>query len=174
MNIVLIGYRGSGKTTIGRRLAEQTWRDFVDVDQAACKRFGIDSIAEIWQTHGEPAWRAMEVAVVQDHMQRDNQVIALGGGTLMQPGARTAVEQSDNARRIYLQCDADELHRRIDGDPDTAATRPSLSTLGGGIDEIRAMLDEREPVYRAVADHVFDVTHVTPDEALRHLLTRYV
>ena len=174
MNIVLFGYRGSGKTTIGRKLADQLWKDFVDVDQEACRRFGIDSIAEIWQQHGEAAWRDMEVRVVQDLMQRDEQVIALGGGTLMQPAARTAVEQAEHARRIYLSCEPAELHQRIQKDPDTSATRPNLTKLGGGVEEIRAMLDERQPVYRAVADAELEVTHLSPDAAVRYLVRRHL
>ncbi|MFW6060687.1 MAG: shikimate kinase [Phycisphaeraceae bacterium] len=174
MNIVLIGYRGSGKTTIGRNLATHLWKTFLDVDREACRRFGIDSIAEIWDRYGEPAWREMEVKVVQDAMRGDDQVIALGGGTLMQPEAREAVESADNVQRIYLYCKAEELNRRIEADPVSAATRPSLTAHGGGVDEIRAVLAEREPVYRAVADHEFDVTHVTPEEAVRHLLSRYL
>ena len=174
MNVVLIGYSGSGKTTIGRRLADKLWKDFVDVDREACRRFGIDSIAEIWRLHGEPAWRETEVQVVQEAMQRDNQVIALGGGTLMQPGAREAVEQAGDVRRIYLYCDPAELHRRIEADPASAATRPNLTAFGGGVEEIRAMLAEREPVYRAVADDELEVTHLKPDDAVRYLLSRYV
>ncbi len=174
MNIVLIGYRGSGKTTIGRKLADKLWKQFVDVDRVACQRFGIESIAEIWQQHGEPAWREMEVNVVREATRNDEQVIALGGGTLMQPGARQAVEEAQDTRRIYLYCQADELNRRIEADPQSAATRPNLTAHGGGADEVRAMLAEREPVYLAVADHVFDVTHVDPDEAVRHLIARYL
>lgn len=174
MNIVLIGYRGSGKTTIGRKLASQLWKGFVDVDQEACRRFGIDSIAEIWRVHGELAWRETEVRVVQETMAKDEQVIALGGGTLMQPGARAAVEQAQGVRRIYLHCEAEELHRRIEADPASGATRPSLTSFGGGVEEVRTMLAEREPVYRAVADHVLNVTHLKPDDATRYLLAHYL
>ncbi|MEX2387116.1 MAG: shikimate kinase, partial [Phycisphaeraceae bacterium] len=91
MNVILIGYRGSGKTTIGKRLANQLWKDFHDVDREICKRFGIDSIADIWQTHGEPKYREVEVEVTRDLVAKPNAIIALGGGTLMQPGARAAV-----------------------------------------------------------------------------------
>ena len=57
MNIILMGYRGCGKTSIGRKIADQTWKEFVDVDVDVCKRFENRSIAEIWQTDGEPAFR---------------------------------------------------------------------------------------------------------------------
>ncbi len=172
MNIVLIGYRGSGKTTWGRMLAGELWKTFVDVDVECCKRFGMDSIAAIWAQHGEPKWRQTEVAVTKELCVKDNQVIALGGGTLMQAGAKEAV-QASHAVRIYLHCDAEELHRRIQADPRSGAARPNLTNLGGGVEEIRAVLREREAVYREVADKVFDVTHVKPDKSgLRHLIQR--
>jgi len=175
MNIVLIGYRGCGKTTIGQTLAEQLWKTFVDVDLATRGRFGNRTIAEIWSTEGEPAWREAEVQVTRDLCAGDEQVIALGGGTLMQPEARRAVEAAEDCRRIYLACHPEELQRRMRADAETAGSRPSLTGGGGAgddLDEIRAVLRERDPVYREVADAVLDVTHVAPDDAVRHLIRR--
>ncbi|MFA9478796.1 shikimate kinase [Phycisphaerales bacterium AB-hyl4] len=174
MNVILIGYRGSGKTTIGKKLANQLWKDFVDVDHEICKRFDNSSIADIWQTHGEPRYREVEVEVTRELIHRTNQVIALGGGTLMQPGAREAVEQAADAKRIYLYADPTVLHRRIEADAQTAATRPALTAQGGGLDEVKAVLNDRDPVYRAVADVVFNVTDITPDEAVRLLVTKHL
>src|ERR1043166_3173868 len=65
MNIVLIGYRGSGKTTIGRLLAEQLWKTFADVDHEIMKRYGGLNVAQIWQQHGEPDYRRVEGEVTQ-------------------------------------------------------------------------------------------------------------
>ena len=169
MNVILIGYRGSGKTTLGRKLADQLWKTFVDVDDGIRARFANKTITRIWNEDGERAYRDTEVAVTRELCRRDDQVIGLGGGTLMESGAREAVEQAD-AVRIYLKCDPEELNRRIDLDGQSAASRPSLTGLGGGIDEIVVMLEKREPVYEAVADKIFDVTHVGPDDALRYLI----
>lgn len=170
-NIILIGYRGSGKTSVGREIAARVWRDFVDIDTEICKRFDGRTVAEIWAAEGEPAYRDVEVAVTGHFCAKAGQVIALGGGTLMQPGARAAVEAAD-AVRIYLRCDPQELHRRISADPQTAGLRPSLTGQGGGLDEITAVLAEREPVYRAVADDEFDVTYTGIDDAVRHIIAR--
>jgi len=173
MNIILIGYRGCGKTTLGQLLAIETWKTFVDIDQEVCKRFGNDSVAQIWQQHGEAKWREAEVEVTGQVCSRVNQVIALGGGTLMQPNGRQVVESAPDAMRIYLRCDVDELFRRINDDPRSTHCRPALTHLGGGVEEIRQVLAEREPVYRAVADKEFDVTHVQPDKnGLRHIVDR--
>jgi shikimate kinase len=171
MNIILLGYRGSGKTTIARILADQLWKTFVDIDAEIIKRFEGRSIREIWDIFGEAMFRQVEVDVTREVCSKDEQVIALGGGTLMTPEAREAIVASD-AVRIYLECKPEVLLGRIQGDQQTAATRPNLTGLGGGLDEIRAVLAERDPVYRAVADKVFDVNDVTIEGAVPHLIKR--
>lgn len=172
MNIVLIGYRGSGKTSVGRKLADELWKDFVDTDTEVCKRFDGATIKEIWDEHGEAAFRQVECEVVADVFGKSDRVIALGGGTLMQPAAREVIEAAAGDRRVYLSCEAATLAARIAGDTQTAATRPDLTTLGGGVEEIERVLAERDPVYRAVADEVFDVTHVSIDDAVYHVIRR--
>lgn len=174
MNIILLGYRGSGKTSIGKKLAAKLWKDFVDIDQEIRNRFRNRTVAEIWAEFGEPEYRKVEVEVTKHFCAKKNAVIALGGGTLMQPGAHDAVKNAPNTIRIYLKCDADELNRRINGDAQSAGHRPSLTKHGGGIDEINAVLAVRGPVYEEVADKVFDVSHVDIDGAVRHLLEKCV
>ncbi len=169
MNLILIGYRGSGKTSVGRLLSDKLQRAFFDVDDLTCQRFGMDSIAEIWQRHGESRWREMEVEVTRELCGRDHVVIGLGGGTLMQPGARQAVEDA-NALRIYLHADATELHRRIAGDTRSSATRPNLTNLGGGVAEIEHVLKQRGPVYEAVADHVVEVSRLSVAQVANEIL----
>jgi shikimate kinase len=173
MNVILMGYRGCGKTSVGKKLAIQLWKTFVDVDTETCRRFGMDSIAEIWQTHGEMAWRDMEAQVAIELCAREDHIIGLGGGTLMIPHAREAVEKA-HAKRIYLYCQPRELRRRINQDANTTTARPSLTDLGGGLEEIEAVLAVRDPVYRAVADDVFDVTHVNIDETVQYLIRKFL
>ena len=172
MNIILLGYRGCGKTTIGRKLADQLWKDFIDVDEEICKRFGIDSIKTIWEQHGEAAFRELESIVVVELVQKTDLVIALGGGTVMLDDGRHAVERADDAIRVYLKCTADELQRRITADPDRDISRPHATAWGNTVEDIQRILAEREPVYEQLADHILDVTHLDTDGAVRHLIKR--
>jgi shikimate kinase len=164
MNVILIGYRGSGKTTVGRTAAARLrWR-FADSDAAVVARFGGRSIREIWEAEGEAAFRAAEVEVTRELVRGDRQVIALGGGTVMQPAARRAVEAAD-AMRFYLKASAAVLARRIAADAATAAARPSLTGAASSVEEVAAVLAAREPTYEAVADHVIDVEEASVEEA---------
>ena len=158
MNVVLMGYRGSGKTSVGQALAARTGRGFADVDAGVVARFGGASIREIWAEHGEPAFRAVEAEVTAELVAQPEVIVALGGGTLMFEAARRAVEAARDARRIYLYAPAAVLAARIAADPQSGGHRPNLTALGGGVAEVEAVLAERDPVYRAVADVVVDVS----------------
>ncbi|MGB0768147.1 MAG: shikimate kinase [Phycisphaeraceae bacterium] len=172
MNIVLLGYRGSGKSTLGKKLANELWKDFVDLDDRTRSRFGDATIAEIWAEHGEAAFRQAEAEAVVACLAQDDQVVALGGGTLTTEAGRRAVASADDALRIYLSCSPDVLAKRIAGDQTTAAERPSLTGETDPAEEVVAVLAERDPVYRDAADIVFDVTHCSIDEAVRHLIAK--
>ena len=158
MHVVLIGYRAAGKTTAGRLAAERLGWSYLDVDRGIEARCRL-AIAGIFQRHGERYYRDVESSVVAEVCVRDDAVISFGGGTLM----RSA--NQEHARRdgllVYLEADAEELWRRIEADPASAATRPNLA--GGGIQEVVTMLAQREPVYRANADITLDAT-LPPNE----------
>ena len=167
MSIVLIGYRGSGKTTIGKRLADRLWQPFVDVDDLIVKQAG-KSIKEIFEKQGEPFFRELEQRVVKQVCQLSEHVIGMGGGTLGREANRKAIKDAGH-KVIYLKCDAAELQRRIAADPQSAETRPNLTELGGGIDEIKKLLAEREPLYRQTMTAELDVTRLTPEEAVVYI-----
>lgn len=172
MNIVLLGYRGSGKTSIGQKLAVELWKDFVDLDDATRARFNNLTIADIWEQYGEDAFRQAEADAAAELLAKDNQVIALGGGTLTTDAGKAAVQSADNATRIYLSCATDVLAQRIAGDATTAAERPSLTGDADPAAEVEQVLAQRDPVYREVADLVFDVTYCSIEEAARHLIAK--
>ena len=168
MNLFLIGYRGSGKTTIGRRLADRLWQTFRDSDEMIVERAGRN-IKEIFASEGENGFRDRESAVVSELSKLSDHVIALGGGAVLREENRAALRAGGH-KIIYLRCEPEELLRRIQADPVTAANRPSLTSLGGGIEEVRSLLAQREPVYREVMTAELDVTHLTPDEAVVYVV----
>lgn len=167
MNIALIGYRGSGKTTIGRRLADRLWWPFVDLDQLIVMRAG-KSIREIFEQQGEQKFRDLETESLAFVLKSNDQVIALGGGALVRPENRQLL-LGGNCHGVYLRCDPAVLAERIAADATTADMRPNLTSLGGGIEEIEKVLVEREPIYREAAAVELDVTNLTVDEAVTYI-----
>lgn len=146
-NLVLVGYRGSGKTTVGRVAAERLGYALVDTDDWIVLEAGVPT-AGIFETEGEAGFREREARVVQSVMDGRGQVVSMGGG---------AVLRDDNVARmrargfvVWLTAPAEVLWRRIQGDSATAASRPALTSLPG-IEEVRAVLALREPRYRAAA-----------------------
>jgi len=161
MNILLIGPRGCGKTTIGRRVAERSGRRFVDLDDLVLGRFEEPTVSEVWAAHGEGAWRAAEVDALDDALSRENQVVALGGGVpMIEAGGRRieAARRAGDARVVYLKCGVDELSRRLSAAP---GDRPSL-TGGDVVEEIGSVLRRREPTYEAMADAICDASDPDP------------
>jgi shikimate kinase len=167
MSALLIGYRGSGKTTIGKKLADRLWQPFVDVDELIVKEAG-KSIKDIFEQEGESSFRDLEEKAVQQAIAMPEHVVALGGGSVLREANRSAIKASGR-KVIYLKCTPAELHKRISSDPETAAMRPSLTHLGGSVQEIEKLLAEREPLYRQVMTSELDVTRLTPEEAVVYI-----
>jgi shikimate kinase len=164
MSVILIGYRGSGKTTVGKRLADRLWQKFVDTDELIVKAAGR-SIREIFEHEGEPRFRDLETDALKQALALIDHVVALGGGAVLREENRKMIKQA-TSKRIYFRCEPQVLLKRIQGDAQSGLTRPSLTQLGGGIDEIRQLVAQREPLYREVMTAELDVTNLTPDEAL--------
>lgn len=153
-NLLLIGPRASGKSTVGGVLAQQLrWR-FIDLDLETLAAFpDSPSISIAWRVHGEPAWRMAEAAALARVLQAPAQVVALGGGTPMIPQSkRLLVEQRQTgaAYIVYLQADPNLLRERL---RDAAGDRPPLKG-SNAIDEVEQILREREPTYLGLADLV--------------------
>lgn len=171
MNIVLIGYRGSGKTTVGQLLADRLKYTFVDTDQLLTKTAG-KTIRQIFSDHGEAHFRELESGALQSLAAAKNHVISLGGGAVLAKSNRQLLATLAE-HVVYLRADPAELLRRIESDPATAATRPNLTALVGGLDEIRSVLAVREPIYRKMMTVEIDVTKLAPmqvaDAILNHV-----
>jgi shikimate kinase len=167
MNIFLIGYRGSGKTTVGRRLGELLGRPAVDSDIELEQRAG-KSIKDIFAAGGEAAFRELEARVIADLASRDEHVISLGGGAVLSDVNRKAIKGRGPV--VWLHASPETLFARIHADPATEDRRPNL-TAQGGVEEIRALLAERAPKYKACANLAIDVNRLDPDEIARQILS---
>jgi shikimate kinase len=165
VNVVLIGYRGSGKTTVGRLVATRLGKKFVDADEVIIAKSG-KSIREIFAAGGEAEFRRLEMQAIAELAKSEDHIIAVGGGAVTRSENRKSLAGS---KIVYLRCEAGELHQRISGDPATSDNRPSLTHLGGGIEEIEALLRQREPIYRAVMSAEIDVTKLTPEQVVDRL-----
>ena len=166
MSVVLIGYRGSGKTTVGQALARRLAWPFVDADAVVVDRAGM-SIRDIFARYGEPHFRSLEATAVAELLARRDHVIALGGGAVLSADTRAAMAAAGH-RVVYLRGTPDEFHRRIAADPATADTRPNL-TAAGGAAEVQVLLTIREPIYRSVATHEVDVVGGSVDALAEQL-----
>lgn len=109
-NIVLVGFPGAGKSTIGRRLAGQLSMSFIDLDFYIEEKYH-SAVPLLFQRYGEPAFRTLEYAALCEVLKMDNCVIATGGGTPCHPGAMEAINA--NAKSIYLQLSEDELVKHL-------------------------------------------------------------
>ncbi len=147
-NLVLIGMPGSGKSAVGRALAEQTGLPFFDTDQLIVDRAG-KPITKIFRDSGEKAFRDLESDVIRELSLRSSIIISTGGGAVLRPENVTALKQ--NGRLLWLDRDPDSLVPTGD--------RPLADTE----DKMRNLYREREPVYRSAADRIIPVNG-TPEQ----------
>lgn len=148
-NIILSGFMGCGKTTIGRRLASALHMKFIDMDLYIEKKMGM-TVSEIFVQHGEAYFRALETETVKELAAEQHYVVATGGGTLMQP---VNVEEfhRGGGRIYYLNVPLKALQERLKND----TRRPLLQTPDRNA-VIERLLTERTPQYLASADEVVD------------------
>ena len=167
MNVVLIGYRATGKTTLAKLLAERLnwdWTDGdVEVEQVAGK-----SVARIFAEDGEPVFRDIEARVMGELCERDRLVIAAGGGAPMRESTRQAMRRGGKV--VWLTALPETIHARMTGDATTtAARRPSL-TDRGPLDEIVELLTRRAPIYQEAAHCRIDTEGKTPEDTTDEIL----
>jgi shikimate kinase len=159
MNLFLVGYRGSGKTTVARLLAPLLGWQALDADEELERRAGR-TIQQIFAESGEPTFRDLETAIVAEFAGRDRQVFSLGGGVVLREQNRQAIRQGGKA--IWLRAAPATLRARIEADATTAARRPNL-TAAGGLAEIEHLLAVRAPLYQALADYIVDADGRRPE-----------
>ena len=165
MNIILIGYRGSGKSTVGKRLASRMERRFVDTDDLIESEEG--QISDIVNSHGWDYFRALEKRRIEEISKEENLVIALGGGAVLDPVNITNLEK--NGFIIWLKADPEVLRRRMDQDSRTIASRPTL-TGRGTIEELEEMIAHRDPLYHMASKIQFNTSALDVDAVVEKIL----
>ncbi len=166
MNLVLIGLRGTGKTSVAAVLAERLGWEWFDADALIEQRAG-KSIKQIFAEDGETAFRDLESQVVAELADKSAAVLALGGGAVVREENRAAL--AGRGKVAWLTASPQTLWQRIESDKLTASRRPNLSTTGG-INEIIATLDARRAIYRACADLEVDTEGKTPAQVADAIL----
>ena len=137
---------GAGKTTVGRLLARQTGKEFIDSDEEIQRRTGV-TIPHIFDVEGEAGFRQREMSVISDLVSRDNIVLATGGGAVLKEQNRK--ELSNNGIVVYLKSSVHDLWLRTRHD----RNRPLLQTEDPRA-KLRELYEQRDPIYMEVADLV--------------------
>jgi len=160
-NVILIGMRASGKSSLGRRFARAAGRPFLDLDDELARREHRD-VDALLAERGEVAFRRLEAGVLSWAATRRDHVIATGGGAVLHP--RPFARLAATGPVVYLQVPAAELARRGTGRP-----RPALTGFSPG-DEVHELLRRREPLYRRAAAFTIRAVHADPILALLRVL----
>ena len=166
--LYLIGYRGTGKTTVGRLVAASVGWEFVDADVVLEQNAG-QTIKQIFDAEGETAFRDRETANLRTLSQRTNSVIATGGGIILREENRALLSRTGFI--VWLKASVAELGKRIAADPVTSERRPNL-TVGGAV-EIEELVRQREPIYRSCADLEIDTDRRSPEIVAQSILMQW-
>jgi shikimate kinase len=161
MRIVLVGCRGAGKTAVGKIVTRRLHLNFLDTDEIVEEAAG-KTVSEIFRLLGERYFRTAESKIIRSVSDRDDVVIAAGGGAPMRKSNITNLKKG-NAIIFYLTAPAETLYQRCKRDSRTPGQRPSL-TCASGIAEMRKLLKAREQTYQSIADVTIDTSHSTPSQ----------
>lgn len=150
---ILLGFMGSGKTTIGRLLDP----NFHDLDELIVEEIGMP-IADFFACEGEAAFRQIETSMLERLLGDEVDVISTGGGIVVTPRNRELLKK--NPYNIYLRVDFDTLYERIKND--VGMQRPLF--LNNSREQFKEIFEGRLPLYESIATHIIDVAGKTPEE----------
>lgn len=157
MVLVLIGYRGTGKSHVGGILAERLRMPYIGMDAEIVKRAGM-SIPEIVDRFGWPGFRDKESELVRELSARDDIIVDTGGGVIERPENIEALRK--NACIVWLKASVDTIVSRIQG----CTERPSLTAGKTFTEEVAEVLERRTPLYRSAAHLEIDTDNLTPEQ----------
>lgn len=160
-SIVLIGFMGVGKTTIGELVAKKLYRSFIDIDKEIEKEFGMTA-TDIFKIHGEDVFRDYEKKMIQSFCKQKLKIISIGGGAFMQPEVREAC--LTNCTVFYLDVSWNEWKERLDI---LINNRPILQSRN--IDEIEELFHERQEAY-SLNNSTLSVDDQSPEEVANHIV----
>lgn len=164
-NLVLIGFMGAGKSSVGRIAATTLGREFLDTDTMVERAAGLP-ITEIFRREGEDGFRRRESAAIDDAVAASGRVIAVGGGAVLSAENRTVLKQAGFL--VYLRASPETLARRV-GD---VTDRPLLN-VPDRVGRIRDLLVARGPVYETAGDTTMDTDRATPDQLADQVVRWY-
>lgn len=164
MNIVLIGLRGSGKTTVGKILARKLGREFIEMDELIARKAGL-AIPEFVEKHGWERFRELEAEITAQVAGSDNIVNASGGGVVT--GEQNVTKLKESGVLVWLQADIDTLLKRIGEDKE----RPPLLAGISRREEMETISKERKPLYQRAADLTVNTENKAPEEVADQVIS---
>ncbi|MFH1612395.1 MAG: shikimate kinase [bacterium] len=163
MNIVLIGYRGTGKSAISRVLSKKLKLEVIHIDDLITQKAGI-SILEIVSKFGWEKFRELESDIIFEISQKDKCIIDTGGGVILKD--ENVVNLKKNGVVILLKANIETIVKRIEKGKD----RPSLTGEKTFIEEIQEVLSQREEKYNKAADFVIDTSNLSIEEIVNEII----
>lgn len=169
MNLVLIGYRAAGKTSVGKRLSFYLGKRFVDTDEMIERLEGVP-IQDIIRYHGWDYFRALEKEVISEVSNDDDLIISTGGGVIIDPENINTLRR--NGILIWLKADVEVLLERMTRDIRSVMERPSL-TGRGTLKEFKEVLIQREPLYEMASDVQINTSEMDMDGVVSQILSAF-
>jgi shikimate kinase len=164
-NLFLIGYRCTGKSTVGPKLASRLGWTFHDADVLLEEHFG-QTIQQIFASEGESGFRDKESFILEQLCEQDHQVIATGGGVILREANRVRLRESGVV--VWLTASPETIWERMQIDPTTGSRRPNLAQ--GGLAEVEELLAKRLPYYQETANYTISSEGLSPEEQLSGIL----
>jgi shikimate kinase len=163
MNIVLIGYRGTGKSVIGRLLSRRLAMPYIGMDEEIVRRAGMP-VPEIVASEGWPGFRDRESALARELAERDNIIIDTGGGVIERSENIVALQK--NGCIIWLRANVSTIVSRIQDD----TQRPSLVAGKTFTEEVAEVLERRTPLYQAASRYEIETDPHTPEQIVARIV----